>query len=1302
MVNKRRDGAVEESKEPLLVVGIGASAGGLEALQRLFDAMPADTGMAFVVIQHLSPDFQSMMDELLKRHTQMPIRAVKDTEPIERNTIYLLTPGKQMVASRGQLRCFDRPAGPGVNMPINIFFHSLAAHYEERSAAIVLSGTGSDGSQGILDVHRSGGQVLVQSAETARFDGMPKSALATGKAHAVLAPEEMPAALLSGLAGHTLEDHGSTAETVFEETPALASILDRLKVVYGLDFSQYKRGTITRRILRRMTLARRDNVEEYTDVVLSDPGELDNLYCDLLIGVTGFFRDPQAYERLQAQIAPQLFRDAGPATEIRVWVAGCATGEEAYSVAMVLLECADKLGVVPRLKIFATDVHRLSIEYASNGWYPASSVEPLPKERIERFFTREGEGYRVSAQLRNMVLFTQHNVLRDPPFARMSLVTCRNVMIYFQPAAQHRALMAFQFALRIGGFLFLGPSEGLGDLEGEFHAIDRYWKIYRKDRDLPVSQEIGYLGLPALVRPRPTTAADPRLARAYEMVLQRYVPSGFLLNESNEIVHVFGDANRYLLPSPGRMRTDILALTRGDVRMALSSALHGAQKKRERIHFRGVRIQGDDEELRVGIAVEPLPDRTTGTSYYLVLFEETRAEAQACAPAADEFPGQSQERVLVLERELQYTRESLQSTVEELESSNEELQASNQELIAANEELQSVNEELHSVNEELYSVNSEYQQKILELNQVTSDLENLMQSTDIGTIFLDRDGHIRLFTQAASKIFNLIDRDIGRDIRNIRARIRDDEIFGAIDAALRSGATSERTIEGSGNCHFQRKVFPYRTREGEIAGAVLTLVDITRALEAEKRSDAIFESTGVAMAHLSLDGRWLRVNQALCDLLGYSAEELQAMNILDVIPPECRGEWLYPEGGFAPHAFGDFRAKRSFRHKRGFLVWVLFQSPLVRTADGQEDYRICTITDITTLVESEQRRMMGEFSLSRASYAIGWTSEDGKMMKANTAFRNLFGYSEDALRTVTLTDLIPQSGQASWAQFWEPFRNGERRSIVTLGLRHDGSTFPMEVEVNPFTFEGKSYCILFVRDAMTLETQCGNAAPCGFYSINPDGILVQVNASGAAWTGYSRMELLGQKFSNILTERSQAELESALLNTGEVGGKELTLEIVRKDGRAVPALWRAAAARDSQGHPVATHGTVCASGHEERDLPSAIDAGLPLPLLWFSADLERVLHANMAACKLLGKALEELLATAPLKLFPGFSAKRFRGLVERAVEGGTGKAKLKQTVGDGSKGIQMQLRAMPWRGTTAVVALLEERGERASSAAAGS
>ncbi|MBL8178355.1 MAG: PAS domain S-box protein, partial [Bryobacterales bacterium] len=1244
-------------QEPMLVVGIGASAGGLEALQRLFDAMPANSGMAFVVIQHLSPDFHSMMDELLSRHTAMKILSVTDHAAIERDTVYLLTPGKQMVATNGFLQCYDRPTGPGVNMPINIFLHSLAAAYEDRAACIILSGTGSDGMLGVQDVYHAGGLVLVQNLESARFDGMPKSAIGSGKVHAVLPPEEMPAALVEGIVGAKAEAAGGEQGG---KSAGLPEILERLNTVYGLDFGQYKRGTISRRILRRMSMVRRESIQEYTSIVLSDTRELDALYCDLLIGVTTFFRDPEAFEQLEKQIAPRLLKEASGG-ELRLWVAGCATGEEAYSMAMMFLECADKLGIVPRLKIFATDVHRVSLEHASIGWYPAESVETLSEGRRKRFFTREGEGYRVNAELRNLVLFTQHNLLRDPPFTKMSLVSCRNVLIYFQPEAQRRALLSFQFALKVGGVLFLGPSEGAGEMEADLSTLDRYWKLYRKERDTPINTEINVLGPPPLTRSR-TVGSDPRLSRAYETVLQRYVPSGFLLNEYQEIIHVFGEAHRYLTPTPGRMRTDVLTLTGGDMRLALSSALHGAQKRQEKVVFKGVRIHDDEDERRVTVAVDPLPDRNTGANHYLVLFEEGAAAAAEAPPDdAIDLSGHSQDRLIHLERELQHTRESLQSTVEELESSNEELQASNQELVAANEELQSVNEELHSLNQELYSVNSEYQQKILELNQATNDLENLMQSTEIGTVFLDRNACIRLFTVSAGQIFNLIAKDMGRDIRHIRTRIQDEEIFAAIEGALERGVTSERTISGPEQRYFLRKVTPYRGRDGVVTGAVITLVDITWALEAEQRFNQVFESVGAPVAHVAADGRWLRVNPALSQLLGYTREQLLTKTIQDVTHAEDLGKWRNGADG---------QSRLRLLRSDGTALWLVVQCSGVESVGDARGYLLCTFTDVTRMVETEQRRMMGEFSLSSASYAIAWTSDAGKMLRTNAAFRRLFGYSEEELRDVQLPDLVPLSGRATWADFWLSMGEDTRHQLAALGQRKNGSAFAMEVEVTPFQFEGKDYCVLFVREvADAVDAQGNGLAPCGLFSLNREGALIQVNTKGAEWIGLDRADLLGKPLESLLTAESRDEWKRQS-ESGDVV-RTMDLDFVRKDGSTVSVQWHAAEAHDASGQLLATHGTICPPAAEQlrRGMQN-----LPAPIVVFRADLSAVLYASRAAEELLGIATGGWDGMPVVELFDGCDGRQERQTVTMK----------------GNGGWHLDVRMMPleWAGEPAVMAVL--------------
>ncbi|MCC6231582.1 MAG: PAS domain S-box protein [Verrucomicrobiales bacterium] len=900
------------AEAPSFIVGIGASAGGLEALERMLKGMPVDTGMAFVIIQHLSPHFESLMSELLARHTKMPIIPVMEATQIRANSIYLLPPRKEMIMAAGRLVVHERPTTQQLIMPINVFFRSLAREAKDRSIAIVLSGTGTDGSAGLMDIHDVNGLVIVQSEESAKFDGMPRSAIDTGLADLVLAPEEMPGALKD----YALSPEAPLSRTKYgrispDAATGLPAILDRLREVYGIDFTYYKPATISRRIDRRISMVKSSSFGEYSRQVLEEPAELDALYKDLLIGVTRFFRDPEAFAIIADRVLPSIIESTPLDDELRVWVAGCATGQEAYSLAMLLVEALERMGRRNQVRIFASDAHRESLQIASEGLYDEQTMEDVSQERRDHFFLREGNRYRVAPMLRKMLILSPQNILKDPPFTRMDLVSCRNLLIYFQAMAQTKALASLHFALKIGGALFLGPSESSGEVEDQFEITDRQWKIYRKVRDSRLPLELRMNSSPSMGRAmaRPMMPGDLRLARAYDALLSRYIPPGVLVNERREVLHVFNEADRYLRPPVGRMSNDIVSMVRGDLRMALSSAITAALKKGERVSFRGVRIRalGSDHDALLGITVDPLADKATNSTHLFILFEEETPLLPKVLEPSEQFQAgeASQARIQQLELELQQTKESLQSTVEELETSNEELQASNEELLAANEELQSTNEELHSVNEELYSVNAEHEQKIKELIETTNDLNNLMRSTEIGTIFLDRSHCVRLFTPKASQIFNLLPQDIGRDIKHITYRVRGDEIFDEIEEVFRNPKTLEKRVFTPDGRSYLRRMMPYQDEERRMAGLVMTFVevtDLTRAEaslrertveletaigqlgESEETFRTLVEGSPQSVIMVDAEGKVVFINSQTERLFGYARAELVGQTVELLVP----------------------------------------------------------------------------------------------------------------------------------------------------------------------------------------------------------------------------------------------------------------------------------------------------------------------------------------------------------------------------------------------------------------------------------
>lgn len=950
---------------PQYVVGLGASAGGLEALERFFKAMPEDSGMAFVVIQHLSPDFKSLMDELLARFTKMHIQRVTETAAVRPNTVYLLPPRKEMTIVVGQLLVQDKPTDQPLNMPINVFFRSLARDQGDKAIAIVLSGTGTDASAGLLDIHDLGGLILVQDTESAKFDGMPRSAVATGLADAVLAPENMPAALLAYAKNPRLPLAGADpAKSPAELLAGIPAVVEKLREVYDVDFNFYKPGTISRRLDRRVSFGHSASIEEYSQRVLQDPAELDSLYKDLLIGVTRFFRDPEAYELIEKKIIPQILDAIPPDEEIRVWVAGCATGEEAYSLGILFLEACAARQREPNLKLFASDVHRESLHFAAEGCYPEASVVDLPKARIEAFFTEEvGPGgeklFRVAARLRKLLIFSPHNLIKDPPFTRIDLVSCRNLLIYFQPIAQTKALASFHFALKLKGFLLLGPSEGTAELQNEFEAIDRHWKLFRKVHDTRLPMELRLNLTPNVGRSlRPGMPGDLRLARAYEALLNRYVPTGVLVNDRREILHVFGEADRYLRPNPGRMNNDVVNMARGDLRIALSSAIQNALKKAQRVAFKGVEVGEEGNSAKVDVIAEPISDKVTSATYLLVLFEPEKAGEQPAPVEVQTFElnQEARARIQQLEGELQHTKESLQTTVEELETSNEELQASNEELLASNEELQSTNEELHSVNEELYSVNAEHEQKIRELDEATSDLKNLVQSTDIGIIFTDEQQRIRLFTPRAAEVLNLMAQDVGRDIKHITSRIKDDDLFAEIDEATRLGKPREKKVTLPNGHSYLRRIRPYLDVNKVASGLILSLVDVTELDAAERQFRLMVEGAPQAVVMCSAEGRIVHFNPAAEKSFGYPRSEIIGQNLENLLPERLRTGHRQMRHSFAKHPTARPMAGRQLIGRRKDGSEFPIEIGISPVHLQEQLYVVAFITDITLRRQMEDER----------------------------------------------------------------------------------------------------------------------------------------------------------------------------------------------------------------------------------------------------------------------------------------------------------------------------------------------------------
>lgn len=906
----------ERPRRPIRIVAIGASAGGLEALELFFDTMGSDSGAAFVIVQHLSPDFPSVMDELLARHARMQIRTVKSGMEVEPNVIYLRPARQTLIIEQGHLVLKQEDKTTHLNFPIDAFLKSLASDQKDAAIAVILSGTGTDGTLGAAAVRDAGGMVLAQEPDTARFDSMPRTVIERNLANGAASPKMLPRMLQRILSGEPLQiadEHEDDAAGDPERY-----ILQLLQRRCGTDFGHYKKTTVGRRIRRRAEMAHFDNLAAYAAKLERDPGEIDLLSKDLLIGVTHFFRDPEAFNALAEKVLPRIMADISAQRPLRVWVPGCATGEEAYSIAILLMEYARKEGVELNAKVFATDIYRPALERAGRGVYDEATVNSLGPELLERYFDVSGDHYVVKPQLRRFVVFSAHNLLKDPPFTRIDVVSCRNLLIYFDEVAQRMALMLFHFALDRNGILFLGPSETVSELADEFGVVDQHWRIFRKLRDVRLRES---LRLPASMplRDEPSSNADGRfpspatagggaarnaphrrgLAKAYDAILDRFAPAGVLVTRDGTILHVFGDAHKYLEFKGGRFSPLITNAAAEELRHTISTGLERMRGRNTAPFVRRVqcRLSGEREKT-FKVAVERLNgSEWQDEDYCMVTFAEVaRAKEGAKARQRVESIGTIelyQERIRDLENELRVTEESLQTTIEEMETTNEELQATNEELMSANEELQSTNEELNSVNEELLSVSAEHQRKIDELVELTMDMDHLLKSTDIGVIYLDHDLRVRRLTPAIARTFNLLEQDIGRPIEHITARFHYPDLIEEIRSVLNGSGVSEHEIAVEDRA-FLLRILPYQVG-ADTAGVVLALIDITprkhieNALRAsEIRLSTIIETAVDAIITVDEKGIVQSFNPSAEKIFGYRSDEMIGKNVAMLMPEPIR------------------------------------------------------------------------------------------------------------------------------------------------------------------------------------------------------------------------------------------------------------------------------------------------------------------------------------------------------------------------------------------------------------------------------
>ena len=1041
-----------DATERFPIVGIGASAGGLEALEQFLRHMPENTGMALVIVQHLDPNYKGAMVTLLQRATRMPVAQVKDRHKVEANHVYVIPPGKNMSLLRGTLHLLPQASPRGLNLPIDIFFRSLAEDRRERSIGVVLSGMGSDGSLGLRAIKEVAGASFVQSLDSAKFDGMPRSVIEADLADVIATAEELPAKII-GYVQHA--PHITRPQERLEEKShgALEKVFILLRAHTGNDFSLYKKSTILRRIERRMGLHQIDKLGNYVRYLREHPREVELLFRELLIGVTSFFRDPATWDHLKNNALPALLASRARGASVRAWVPGCSTGEEAYSLAMIFKEALEGMKTPKNvsLQVFATDLDNDAIERARQGIYPTNIAADVTPQRLRRFFIQEERGYRVSKDIREMVVFAPQNFIMDPPFTRLDILTCRNLLIYLAPELQKRIIPLFHYSLNPDGILFLGTAETVGTFTSLFAPLDATTRLYRR---LPGGAAAA-VDFPAAFVARPSgpiaegsgqtgavTWPPANLATLTDQVLlQRFAPAAILASDKGDIVYISGRTGKYLEPAVGRANMNMFAMARDGLRLELSSAFAAALREDRTVTVRDIKIENNDATHMVDLTVQRLAEPKELRGLVMVVLADAGER---------ELPKGSRRalastRAIELERELQrardemqITREEMQTSQEELKSTNEELQSTNEELQSTNEELTTSKEEMQSMNEELQTVNHELQSKVEELSRANNDMKNLLNSTDIATLFLDSELLVRRFTTPTASIIKLIPSDAGRPITDIAREIEYPQLADDAREVLRTLVFKERLVTGSRDRWFTVRIMPYRTLENVIDGVVITFTDAsaTQKIEATLTEQADeLKQMMESLPHLA----WGCKSDGACDYfsrqwLAYSGAtpaELGGYGWLHAVHPddreEVRRKWRLAIEGGTP-----LNLELRMRAGDGSYRWFKLRSVPIRDAKGKIARWYGTNTDIHDLkLAVDHRKEAADRAISileNVSEPLLVLSSAEKVEYANRAAERLLQSQEIVGKH--LDEIIPEAASAGFRDtFRKVARSGSEASF---------------------------------------------------------------------------------------------------------------------------------------------------------------------------------------------------------------------------------------------------------------------------------
>jgi two-component system CheB/CheR fusion protein len=1232
--------AKEEDRPGLPVVGIGASAGGLDAFKKFFTAMPSASGIAFVLIPHLDPKHESLMVELLSRHTRMRVVEAAEGMAVEANHVYILPPNKYMTIAHGVLRLTGPVERAGLQTSIDLFLRSLADDQQEKAICVILSGTGAHGSLGLKAVKAAGGMAMVQDPLTAEYARMPQNAIATGLADYVLPVEQMPNALLKYVQ-HFYVNGGKIAAEVVQSPDYLNQVMALLRVRTKFDFRCYRKKMLARRVERRMGLTHLQNMADYLAYLREHPDEVKHLGRDLLISVTCFFRDPEAFRTLDADVIAPLVEAKQMDASLRVWIPGCATGEEAYSIAMLLHERLGSAQKSCRLQVFATDVDEDALEVARRGIYPDSISTDVSPERLARFFMRADEStFQINKQVRESVVFAVQNLIADAPFSKVDLISCRNILIYLEPDVQKKVITLLHFSLNDGGYLLLGPSETVGRQTDLFEPVSKKWRIFRRigpsrpDRvELPIANVAEISGSPR----RPAGAGGARPMSFAELtqnlLLEELAPAAVLINRKYEILYFLGPTTRYLDVPSGEPTQDLLMMARDGLRTKLRGAVHKAIRDGQPVVLSDAQVKRNDGYHPITVTIKPVQNPKEAEGLLLVLFQDV-AENAARFPA----PEPTSEGFLVhqLEYELRATKEDLQSTIEEMESGNEELKASNEEVMSMNEELQSANEELEtskeelqSLNEELSTVNNQLQDKVEELEDANNDMANLLNCTEVAIIFLDDQFRIQRFTPCATRLFNLIPTDLDRPISDITPKFADNTLQQDVEQVLGSLSPREKQIETPDRCSWNRRITPYRTLDNRIEGVVLTFTDITQVLRADeqaRRFAAVLRDSNDAVYVHDFDGKITAWNRGAEQLLGYSEAEALRMNEEQMIPEDLRAEArVQSEQLRRGERVVSWETQRKTKDGRIIDLWVTATAlkdemgQTIAIAKTERDITERKAAEVALRDQEECLRLavvtgeMGTWDWDVATDTLTWNARNCEL--AGIPPQEFGGTAKHAFAAIYPEDRPPieasitsalGSGMPFHTEFrvlhpdgsvhWlfgraQPMKNprGEvtRMIGVTFDITDRKHTEQALKQLNVSLEEQVTERTRALREREKSLQAILNTAADAIITINATGFIQSANPAAERMFGYAAAEMVGQNVKILMPSPYREQHDRYLDNYKKTGVKKIIdigreVEAQRKDGSVFP-VDLAVSAVDHLGLFTASFATLaCASNWSAR------------------------------------------------------------------------------------------------------------------------